>query len=93
MVDYPGVGYSEGKLPPARIGQASDFVLAFADAMKLDKFILLGWSWGGYGGATVVPVEHPGRVTHAILDKARRRPANARWIFTNRRSSNVRASR
>lgn len=64
-VDYPGVGYSGGKLPPG-IGQAADFVIAFADAMKLGKFILLGWSWGGTVAQTVV-VDHPGRVTHAIL--------------------------
>lgn len=64
-VDYPGVGYSSGKLPPG-IGQAGDFVVAFADALKLDRFVLLGWSWGGTVAQTVV-VEHPGRVTHAIL--------------------------
>lgn len=64
-VDYPGVGYSGGKLPPG-IGQAADFVIAFADAMKLEKFILMGWSWGGTVAQTVV-VDHPGRVTHAIL--------------------------
>jgi pimeloyl-ACP methyl ester carboxylesterase len=64
-VDYPGVGHSEGKLPPG-IGQAADFVVAFADAMKLGNFILLGWSWGGTVAQTVV-VEHPARVTHAIL--------------------------
>jgi pimeloyl-ACP methyl ester carboxylesterase len=64
-VDYPGVGYSGGKLPPG-IGQAADFVIAFADAMKFDKFILMGWSWGGTVAQTLV-VDHPDRVTHAIL--------------------------
>jgi pimeloyl-ACP methyl ester carboxylesterase len=64
-VDYPGVGYSGGKLPPG-IGQAAKFVIAFADAMKLERFILLGWSWGGTVAQTLV-VDHPGRVTHAIL--------------------------
>ena len=64
-VDYPGVGYSSGKLPPG-IGQTANFVIAFADAMRLEKFILMGWSWGGTVAQTVV-VEHPGRVTHAIL--------------------------
>ena len=64
-VDFPGVGYSGGKLPPG-IGQTADFVIAFADAMKLEKFILMGWSWGGTVAQTVV-VEHPGRVTHAVL--------------------------
>lgn len=64
-VDFPGVGYSTGKLPPG-IGETADFVIAFADAMKLDKFVLLGWSWGGTVAQTVV-LDHPGRVTHAIL--------------------------
>src|SRR5687768_11024506 len=45
-VDYPGVGYSSGTLPP-QIGEVAAFVAAFADAMKLEKFVLLGWSWGG----------------------------------------------
>lgn len=71
-VDYPGVGYSSGKLP-AGIGEAADFVVAFADAMKLDKFILMGWSWGGTVAQTVV-VDYPGRVPVAIqqafLDRA-----------------------
>lgn len=64
-VDYPGVGYSSGKLPP-QIGQVADFVAAFADAIELDEFVLLGWSWGGTVAQTFI-VEHPGRVTHAVL--------------------------
>ena len=64
-VDYPGVGYSSGKLPP-QIGQVSNFVAAFADAIKLDKFMLLGWSWGGTVAQTFI-VEHPERATHAVL--------------------------
>ncbi|HEY3515564.1 MAG TPA: alpha/beta hydrolase [Gammaproteobacteria bacterium] len=64
-VDYPGVGYSSGTLPPG-IGLAADFVAAFADALELGAFVLLGWSWGGTVAQTFV-VEHPGRATHAIL--------------------------
>ncbi len=64
-VDYPGVGYSSGTLPP-QIGEVADFVAAFADAMKLEKFVLLGWSWGGTVAQTFI-VEHPGRATHAVL--------------------------
>ena len=64
-VDYPGVGYSSGKLPP-QIGQVADFVAAFADAIELDRFVLLGWSWGGTVAQTFI-VEHPGRATHAVL--------------------------
>lgn len=64
-VDYPGVGHSSGVLP-AQIGQVADFVGAFADAMKLERFVLLGWSWGGTVAQTFI-VEHPGRATHVVL--------------------------
>ncbi|HTU64367.1 MAG TPA: alpha/beta hydrolase [Steroidobacteraceae bacterium] len=64
-VDFPGVGYSAGKLP-ATIGATADFVGAFADAMKLDRFVLLGWSWGGTVAQAFL-VDHPGRATHVVL--------------------------
>ena len=64
-VDYPGVGYSTGALP-TDIGDVADFVAAFADAIKLDRFVLAGWSWGGTVTQTFL-VEHPGRATHAVL--------------------------
>ncbi len=64
-VDYPGVGYSTGTLPP-EIGDVADFVAIFADAMGLERFVLTGWSWGGTVAQTFL-VEHPGRATHAIL--------------------------
>jgi len=65
IVDYPGVGYSAGSLPPD-IGQVAKFVAAFADAIGLEKFVLTGWSWGGTVTQTFL-VEHPGRATHAVL--------------------------
>ncbi len=64
-VDYPGVGYSSGTLPP-QIGEVADFVAAFADAMMLEKFVLLGWSWGGTVAQTFI-VEHPGLATNGVL--------------------------
>jgi pimeloyl-ACP methyl ester carboxylesterase len=64
-VDYPGVGYSAGTLPPD-IGDVANFVAAFADAIDLDRFVLTGWSWGGTVTQTFL-VEHPGRATHAVL--------------------------
>jgi pimeloyl-ACP methyl ester carboxylesterase len=64
-VDYPGIGYSSGALP-TEIGDVADFVAAFADAIALDRFVLLGWSWGGTVTQTFL-VEHPGRATHAVL--------------------------
>lgn len=64
-VDYPGVGYSGGALPQ-EIGLASDFTLAFADALGIERFALLGWSWGGTVAQTFL-VEHPHRATHVVL--------------------------
>jgi pimeloyl-ACP methyl ester carboxylesterase len=64
-VDYPGVGYSTGALPP-QIGDVADFVAAFADVVGLDTFVLAGWSWGGTVAQTFL-VEYPGRATHAVL--------------------------
>ncbi|MGE5714516.1 MAG: alpha/beta fold hydrolase [Betaproteobacteria bacterium] len=64
-VDYPGVGYSAG-LMPSEIGDVANFVATFADAIGLDRFVLLGWSWGGTVAQTFL-VEHPGRATHVVL--------------------------
>lgn len=64
-VDYPGIGYSTGVLPP-EIGQVAGFVASFADSLGLTQFVLTGWSWGGTVTQTFL-VEHPGRATHAIL--------------------------
>jgi pimeloyl-ACP methyl ester carboxylesterase len=64
-VDYPGVGYSAGALPPD-IGEVANFVAAFADAIGLDRFVLTGWSWGGTVAQTFL-VEYPGRATHVVL--------------------------
>jgi pimeloyl-ACP methyl ester carboxylesterase len=64
-VDYPGIGYSTGTLPQD-IGDVSDFVAGFADAMGIDRFALTGWSWGGTVAQTFL-VEHKGRATHAVL--------------------------
>jgi pimeloyl-ACP methyl ester carboxylesterase len=64
-VDYPGIGYSGGALP-ADMGQAAAFVVAFATAIGLDRYILLGWSWGGFVAQTAL-VDHPQRIAKAIL--------------------------
>ncbi len=64
-VDYPGVGYSSGKLPDD-MGQVADFLRGFADAVKLDRFAVLGWSWGGMASQALL-LQAPQRVTHAIL--------------------------
>jgi pimeloyl-ACP methyl ester carboxylesterase len=64
-VDYPGVGYSTGKLA-SDIAAVADFVDRFADAMEIDRFVLVGWSWGGTVAQTYL-LDHPDRVTHAVL--------------------------
>jgi pimeloyl-ACP methyl ester carboxylesterase len=64
-VDYPGIGYSGGTLPADMSGAAA-FVAAFATAIDVPRFVVLGWSWGGLVSQTVV-LEHPQRVSHAIL--------------------------
>jgi len=63
--DYPGIGYSTGSLPPD-IGQVAKFVNDFATEIKLKKFALAGWSWGGLVAQAVL-LEYPERLTHAIL--------------------------
>lgn len=65
MVDFPGIGYSTGQLP-LDIAAVAGFVDQVADAMQLDRFALTGWSWGGTI-AQAYFLEHPQRVTHAVL--------------------------
>lgn len=65
LVDYPGVGYSGGALPQG-ISKAASFVADFATAISLPRFIILGWSWGGAVAQTVM-LEHPERVSHAVI--------------------------
>lgn len=65
VVDYPGVGYSGGSLPSG-MSDAAHFVTQFADAIGVERFVIAGWSWGGAVAQTVT-LEHPERVTHAII--------------------------
>jgi len=64
-VDYPGVSHSTGTLPPD-MSRTAAFVAAFADAIDVQRFVVLGWSWGGLVSQTLL-LEHPQRVSHAIL--------------------------
>jgi len=63
--DYPGVGYSTGKLPPD-IGQVAVFIDALAEALEVDRYAILGWSWGGIAAQALL-IDQPQKVTHAIL--------------------------
>lgn len=65
LVDYPGVGYSGGALPQG-MSAAASFVADFATAIDVPRFTIAGWSWGGAVAQTVM-LEHPDRVTHAII--------------------------
>lgn len=64
-VDFPGVGYSQGTLPPD-MSIAASFVDAFATAIVVPRFVVAGWSWGGLVAQALL-LEHAERVSHAIL--------------------------
>jgi pimeloyl-ACP methyl ester carboxylesterase len=64
-VDYPGIGYSGGALP-ADMGAVGAFLDDFAKAIALDRFAILGWSWGGLAAQALL-LDRPQRVTHGIL--------------------------
>lgn len=64
-VDYPGIAYSTGKMPDA-MAMASKFIDEFANAIGAERFVILGWSWGGLVAQTYL-LEHTQRVTQAIL--------------------------
>src|SRR5688572_23863855 len=63
--DYPGVGYSTGKLP-GDIGDAAHFVDDFTRALGIGPYASLGWSWGGMVAQALV-LARPERVTHGIF--------------------------
>ncbi|TVZ15637.1 alpha/beta fold hydrolase [Maribacter sp. MAR_2009_72] len=46
-IDYCGIGYSTGELP-LDIKDVASNVIKFANHLDIEKFILLGWSYGGW---------------------------------------------
>jgi pimeloyl-ACP methyl ester carboxylesterase len=64
-VDYPGIGYSNGTLP-GDIGEVATFLDDFATAVGLQRFAVMGWSWGGMAAQALV-LARPERVTHGVL--------------------------
>ncbi len=66
-VDLKGYGYSD-KLADGRYGREDirEFVIRFMDAIKVDRAILVGHSWGG-GIAVDLALHHPERVEKLIL--------------------------
>jgi len=63
--DYPGISYSSGVLPSDH-GQVARFIADFATAVGVERFAVLGWSWGGMASQALL-IERPDRVSHAIL--------------------------
>ena len=65
IFDYPGIGLSSGQLDPTIIGVATS-VKDLADALKIEKFDLVGWSYGGAVAQTFAAT-FPERIDHLIL--------------------------
>lgn len=65
LFDYPGIGSSEGELPLDVIEVAST-VPALADHLGIDKFNVLGWSYGGLV-AQAVTFQNQDRVLKTVL--------------------------
>jgi pimeloyl-ACP methyl ester carboxylesterase len=88
-VDLPGHAKSAGE-PPASVEEASAFVLALLDAVKVEKAALVGHSFGSLVAletaaraperitqAALVGIAYPMKVSPALLDNARDQPEKA----------------
>ncbi|PJJ67388.1 alpha/beta fold hydrolase [Chryseobacterium geocarposphaerae] len=65
LFDYPGIGSSEGELP-LNIVEVAGTVPALADHLGIDKFNVLGWSYGGLV-AQAVTFQNQKRVLKTVL--------------------------
>ncbi|MBM1107057.1 alpha/beta hydrolase [Aurantibacter crassamenti] len=63
--DYCGIGYSEGELPLAIKDVAND-VIKLAGYLEIEKFHVLGWSYGGWV-AQYTMFLHPSRIVNTVL--------------------------
>ena len=63
--DYSGIGYSEGELP-LTMKDLSAEVTNLADYLKIDKFNVMGWSYGGWV-AQYVTFYNPSRVLKTVI--------------------------
>lgn len=63
--DYPGVGYSSGALP-TDLDALGKLVAGVADAVGLERFTIVGWSWGGIVAQLAV-TDLAQRLTHAVI--------------------------
>ena len=65
IIDYSGIGLSTGPCAADILSMAID-VKNVAEALKLTKIIIAGWSLGGMVAQTVI-TQYPELVSHAIL--------------------------
>jgi len=65
IIDYSGIGLSTGPCAADILSMAID-VKNVAEALKLTKIIIAGWSLGGLVAQTVI-TQYPELVSHAIL--------------------------
>jgi pimeloyl-ACP methyl ester carboxylesterase len=65
-IDYSGIGLSTGVSCATDILSMAKDVKDVAEALKLTKIIIAGWSLGGMVAQTVM-TQYPGLVSHAIL--------------------------
>jgi pimeloyl-ACP methyl ester carboxylesterase len=65
IFDYSGIGLSSGELPIV-IADVAEDVKDLAQFLKLEKFIIGGWSYGGTVAQTF-SVRYPQLITHTIL--------------------------
>jgi Predicted hydrolases or acyltransferases (alpha/beta hydrolase superfamily) len=65
LFDYPGIGNSEGELP-LDILEVSSTVQALANHLGIERFNVLGWSYGGLV-TQAVTFQNPERVLKTVL--------------------------
>lgn len=65
LFDLPGIGYSEGRQPES-MEQGIATIDGVANALGLQKFDLLGWSWGGLLAQAYL-IDRPARVDRVVL--------------------------
>lgn len=65
IFDYSGIGDSTGQ-SATTMPQMVDDIFDLADGLKLDKFVLGGWSMGGFATQQAL-VRAPERITQALL--------------------------
>jgi pimeloyl-ACP methyl ester carboxylesterase len=63
--DYSGIGNSTGDRATTMPQMVND-IFDLADGLKLEQFILGGWSMGGFATQQAL-VRNPARITHALL--------------------------